>query len=116
MMIEHIRGLGMSLSGYFTGSQFTDALNTEDVYEWLELAGADNTYRYVQATENGRLGSIDPFFVAMASAWYDHSKSGIGINMAVKNLFDERYIASRRPQGIKVGMPRTISIGIKYSF
>ena len=30
-----------------------------------------------------------------------------------KNLFDERYIASRRPQGIKVGIPRFLSAGIE---
>jgi Fe(3+) dicitrate transport protein len=35
--------------------------------------------------------------------------------VSVKNLFDEKYIASKRPQGIKVGIPRFITAGIDIS-
>jgi len=34
-------------------------------------------------------------------------------NLAVKNLTNERYIASRRPQGIRVGIDRQIVAGIE---
>jgi Fe(3+) dicitrate transport protein len=33
--------------------------------------------------------------------------------ISIKNLLNDRYIASRRPQGIKVGLPRFISAGIE---
>lgn len=115
-IVENRKGWGVRLSGNYTGSQFTDALNTIDVYEWIEIARNDNTYHYEQATASGRIGKLDPYFIANASAWYNHAETGLGINLAVKNLFDERYIASRRPQGIKVGMPRTFSAGLTYNF
>ncbi len=46
------------------------------------------------------------------TASYLISDINSNIYFSVKNLFDERYIASRRPQGIKVGIPRFISAGI----
>jgi Fe(3+) dicitrate transport protein len=116
LIVENRKGWGVRLSGNYTGSQFTDALNTTDIYEWMEIARNDNTYRYEQATASGRIGKLDPYFIANASAWYNHTGTGLGINLAVKNVFDERYIASRRPQGIKVGLPRTLSAGLTYNF
>jgi Fe(3+) dicitrate transport protein len=116
IILEHANGFGVRFAGNYTGAQFTDALNTENVSEWVEIAGNDNKFNYVQATENGRIGKLDPFFVVNSMAWYDHKKTGAGISLAVKNVFNERYIASRRPQGIKVGLPRTFSLGFTYRF
>jgi Fe(3+) dicitrate transport protein len=42
--------------------------------------------------------------------------SGLSLSLAVKNLLDERYIVSRRPQGIRVGLPRFITAGLDFKF
>jgi Fe(3+) dicitrate transport protein len=116
LTVEHEKGFGIRLSGNYIGSQFTDVLNTVDVYQWIALDESDDNFQYVQATANGRIGKLDPYFVANVSIWYEHIKSGLGLNVSVKNILDERYIVSRRPQGIRVGMPRFISVGLTYSF
>ncbi len=115
-ILENSAGWGIRLSANYTGSQYSDALNTDDVYEWIEKNKADDSYNYIQATANGRIGKLDPYMVANFSAWYEHSGTGLGISVSVKNLFNERYIVTRRPQGIRVGMPRFISAGVSYGF
>jgi Fe(3+) dicitrate transport protein len=116
LVVQSPWGIGARFSGNYTGMQYTDALNTDNVYEWIELSNQDTDYRYVQATTNGRIGKLDPFFVANFSMWYEHNPTGIGVNLCVKNVFDERYIATRRPQGIRTGMPRFVSAGVYYNF
>lgn len=115
-ILENAAGWGIRLSANYTGGQYTDALNTNDVYEWIDISQADNSYNYVQATANGRIGKLDPYMVANLSGWYEHSGTGLGFSISVKNLFNERYIVTRRPQGIRVGMPRFISAGVSYGF
>jgi Fe(3+) dicitrate transport protein len=107
---------GLRISGNYTGEQFTDALNTVDVRDHIAEDAADPEFEYEQATLNGRIGIIRARFVADASAWYRVGSSGLEFTLAVKNITDERYIASRRPQGIRVGMPRFISGGVSYTF
>ena len=34
------------------------------------------------------------------------------LSVSVKNLTDERYISSRRPQGIRLGLPRMLTFGL----
>lgn len=109
-------GLGLRLSGNYVGEQYTDVLNTDQVQYWIDLEASDNQYRYTQATANGRIGKLDPYFVINLSAWYKHQPTGLGVNFAVKNITDERYISTRRPQGIRVGLPRFISAGISLDF
>ncbi|TVQ14249.1 MAG: TonB-dependent receptor [Bacteroidetes bacterium] len=115
-ILENAAGWGVRLSANYTGSQYTDALNTNDVYQWIQINQADNSYNYVQATANGRIGKLDPYMIANLSAWYKHSGTGLGFNVSVKNLLNERYIVTRRPQGIRVGMPRFVSAGVSYGF
>lgn len=115
-MLEWKEQLGIRLSANYTGAQFTDALNTVNPMDWIQTAQNDPTYRYMQATASGRIGRLDPFFLLDASVWFKHEKSGIDFNASVKNILNERYIASRRPQGIRVGLPRFFCIGIGYSF
>jgi Fe(3+) dicitrate transport protein len=109
-------GLGASLTGNYVGSQFTDVLNTGNVYYWIARDEADLDYRYTQANTNGRIGKMDAYFVTNLNVWYKHARSGLGANMGIKNLTDERYIASRRPQGIRVGLPRFVSAGVTLEF
>jgi len=116
LVIDYAGIAGLRISGNYTGEQFTDALNTVDVRDHIAEDAADPAFEYEQATLNGRIGIIRARFVADASAWYRLGSSGLEFTLAVKNITDERYIASRRPQGIRVGMPRFISGGISYTF
>lgn len=116
LTIENSAGWGLRLSANYIGSQYTDALNTNDVYEFIQIDAADASFRHVQATANGRIGKLESYMVANLSAWYQHEATGLGLKISVKNLTDERYIVTRRPQGIRVGMPRFVTAGLSYSF
>jgi Fe(3+) dicitrate transport protein len=91
-------GLDIMISGNFIGDQFTDLLNTEI------------------ASANGRTGLIDQYYTLDASASYRITKINSAVNFAVKNLTNNRYIASRRPQGIKVGTPVFFTAGVDVRF
>ncbi|WP_233248597.1 hypothetical protein, partial [Desulfonatronum sp. SC1] len=73
-------------------------------------------YRYAQANTNGRIGKLDAYFITNLNAWYNHTASGLGFSFTIKNITNERYIVTRRPQGIRAGLPRFISAGITYNF
>ncbi len=108
-------GFGARIGGQFTGSQYSDVLNTGAVGDWFDRALNDPDYNYLQANANGRLGEIPGFIVINVAAWYD-LPNGLTLNLNVKNLLNERYIASRRPQGIRVGLPRMFNAGMAFSF
>jgi Fe(3+) dicitrate transport protein len=91
-------GLGFDLSATYVGDQFTDELNT------------------IEASPSGETGLMKSFITADLTASYLIKDFNSSIYLSVKNLFDERYIASRRPQGIKVGLHRFISAGIEVTF
>jgi Fe(3+) dicitrate transport protein len=88
-------GLGVLFSGTYIGEQFTDELNTT-------VPSAD-----------GQIGQMPSYFVFDVTGRYFFTGLNSSLYVSVKNLFDERYIASRRPQGIKVGIPRFITAGIE---
>jgi Fe(3+) dicitrate transport protein len=88
---------GLNLSFSYIGEQFTDELNT------------------VNPSNDGTIGKMPSFLLLNVTINYElNNKSDI--YLSVSNLSDERYIASRRPQGIKVGIPRFITVGIDYHF
>lgn len=116
IQVEIPAGVGLSITGNYIGSQYTDVLNTENVYDWMATDAADSDYGYVQANTNGRIGKLDAYFITNLNVWYNHAASGLGFNFTVKNITNERYIVTRRPQGIRAGLPRFISAGITYSF
>ena len=91
-------GLGFDLSATYVGEQFTDELNT------------------IEASPSGERGEMPSFITMDLTASYFISDINSSIYFSVKNFFDERYIASRRPQGIKVGLQRFISAGIELTF
>ncbi|AXI99409.1 Fe(3+) dicitrate transport protein [Cyclonatronum proteinivorum] len=92
-------GVGLTFVGTYIGKQYGDVLNREE------------------GTLDGRGGAIPSYFVLDARASYQIPQlSNASVNVAVKNLLDERYIVSRRPQGIRVGMPRFFTAGIDLSF
>ena len=42
--------------------------------------------------------------------------AGLHAVVAVRNLLDARYVASRRPAGLRPGLPRTVIVGLRASF
>lgn len=88
-------GLGLNISGTYIGEQFTDELNT------------------TVASASGEIGMMPSYYVFDVTGRYDIESINSSIYFSLKNLLDERYIASRRPQGIKVGLPRIITAGIE---
>lgn len=90
-------GLGINISATYVGEQFTDELNTID------------------ASPSGETGLMSSFITADLTLSYLVSDLNSSVYFSVKNLTDERYIESRRPQGIKVSIPRFFSAGIELS-
>lgn len=75
---------------------------------------ADN-FETRAGSANGRSGLIPAHRVFDLAASYRLPKMGdLSITAAVKNLAGDKYIASRRPEGIKPGLPRTVSAGVEW--
>lgn len=113
---ESTSGLGGHIVINYTGNQYTDLLNTGDVMDYIALDQADAQYAYTQATANGRIGEIPAHLVVNAAVWHSFGSSGFELSISAKNLLNERYMVSRRPQGIRVGTPRMLIAGLTYNF
>ncbi|RZS96736.1 TonB-dependent receptor [Cecembia calidifontis] len=98
LTFETSSGLGLRLVGNFIGKQFSDELNT------------------IEPSADGRIGIIPAYKVFDAMVFYRIQKWNSRFNLSIKNLTDERYISSRRPQGIRVGIPRLITVGYQFTF
>jgi Fe(3+) dicitrate transport protein len=90
--------LEFQCSGTYVSNQFTDNSNTTD------------------PSPDGRIGKIPAYFVADASLRYHIPAWKMSVSGSVKNLTDERYIASRRPQGIRAGIPQLFVLGLEKKF
>lgn len=98
LTLETQSGFGARLNGNFVASQFTDELNT------------------VASSSSGETGQIPSYFVMDAVLNYNVAKWNTNFNLTVKNLTDERYISNRRPQGIRLGLPRFVTAGFEFRF
>jgi Fe(3+) dicitrate transport protein len=87
--------LGFYLAATYVSSQFTDELNT------------------IEPAPSGETGMMPSYFTIDFTGSYNISNLNSTVYISVKNLLDDRYIASRRPQGIKVGIPRLITAGFE---
>lgn len=87
---------GLRLDGTFVGEQFSDNFETR-------LGSA-----------NGRIGAIPAHSLWHLSGSWPMPGSPAVLVGSVKNLFDRTYIASRRPEGIKPGVPRTVQLGLEW--
>lgn len=89
-------GLELQLTGNYVGEQFTDVLNS------------------AAPAADGRSGKMPAYFLADATA---RQRLGRFVFFAAcKNLFDERVLVSRRPTGIRVGVPRLVLCGVECRF
>ena len=59
--------------------------------------------------------STDAHLIIDASADYAIAES-VNFFMTVKNMTDEIYVAARRPAGLRPGLPRTLTAGLKTNF
>mgnify|MGYP001222923638 FL=1 len=91
-------GLGAQITAQWVGAQYTDLLNTT-------LPSAD-----------GRIGKLQAYQIFDVNLYYTIPKTKVTFNTAVKNMTNERFITSRRPQGIRVGNPRFLSVGVDVNF
>lgn len=98
LTFETNMGLGARISANYVGNQFTDELNT------------------VAPSVDGRIGQLPTYFLMDTNLFYEVGKWSSRFNFTVKNLFNERYIATRRPQGIRVGLPRFVTLGYEFRF
>lgn len=94
LYFEMEEGFFARFTATLVGEQFGDVLNT------------------VEASPDGRTGLIPAYSVFDATLGYKIQSWDASIFASMKNITDERYIASRRPQGIRVGLPRFITAGI----
>lgn len=81
-------GVGILFNATMVGKQYTNPANT------------------LESSANGRNGLIQAYTLMDANLYYRSEKLRSTFSLAVKNLTNERYIVSRRPQGIRVGLPR----------
>jgi len=75
-----------------------------------------NILNTVEASTDGRNGLIPPYHLLDGGVQFNWSKYDTLFTLTAKNLTDERYIASRRPQGIRVGIGRFITAGVQVNF
>lgn len=100
LSVSYERGpLRSSIRVHHTGAQFSDVLNTKPINE--SLSGFFT-------------GEIDGYTIADLSMLY-RLNDRLEFGAAVKNIADERYIASLR-QGIYVGPERSYDVGLRYRF
>lgn len=89
-------GLRAGVTVTHTGKQFGDVLNRET------------------PTADGQEGPLAATtLIDLNLSWHPPITRRVVVSAAVKNLTDERYISSRRPQGIRVGLPRFVTAGIE---
>ncbi len=98
MSVESNSGFGARLTAKYVGAQFGDELNT------------------VEPSMDGTIGEIPSYMVMDAVLSYKVAHWNSAFNLSVKNVTDERYISTRRPQGIRVGLPRLVTAGFEFNF
>jgi len=83
---------------------------------WRVNVGASYTDRMRSVAGQGPVGSTESVSSRMVwdfmAAW-EFSES-FSTYVKVDNLFDETYVAARRPAGLRPGLPRTAYLGLTY--
>lgn len=90
---------GINISGSYVGKTFTSANNTE-----YQLNGEGNP--------DARFGTTDAYFVMDMSAFY-RVMDNVKLFAGVQNMFNNKYLVSRQPEGPRPGMPLSAYGGIE---
>jgi Fe(3+) dicitrate transport protein len=99
IVFDHPAGVMLRVDGSWVGEQFADLFDTR------------------AASPDGRVGAIPSYRVFDLSARFALRRLGDAALLAsVKNLLDDSYIASRRPEGIKPGLPRLATVGVSWGW
>lgn len=85
----------LRVDGTYIGAQFADNFET------------------LEGSADGRIGRIPSQTLWHLSGSLPIAGTRTALVASVKNLLDRSYIASRRPEGIKPGLPRTVQVGIE---
>lgn len=116
-------------SSFFGDVEAGDELNYVPDQQFTVAAGIEGTrwgthavVNYVNETR-GTVGSgsipandvIDERTLVDISAFYEIAE-GVRLKAKVENLFDESYIAARRPSGLRPGKPQEILFGVDVTF
>ena len=75
-----------------------------------------NNLNTTTASPDGRMGEIPAYYIADASVRYHIPHWKMSVYASAKNLTNERYIATRRPQGIKAGIAQMFVAGVEKKF
>lgn len=93
---RHPAGFEALVTGYRSGEQFSDRANTRE------------------GSSDGEIGVIDAYTVLDLSINYKLPGLQAKVYGAVKNMFNEIYIASRAPRGIFPGPFRQVNVGLQW--
>ncbi|MFM2043434.1 MAG: hypothetical protein RLY86_2010 [Pseudomonadota bacterium] len=94
---SHEAGIEAQVEMVYTGSMFTDDLNT------------------VPVAANGQRGRIDEHVLVNIAASYSIPATDMTLLGTVKNVFDRTYVTDRS-RGTIPGNPRTFQVGLRYAF
>ena len=73
-----------------------------------------DTYKDIPSGKGSSTFEV-PLPITDFNLFYELPKRKISAYIAVKNIGDIRYISTRRPEGIRVGLPRLITAGLEIS-
>ncbi len=93
LSLELSQGLQVRITSTYVGDQMTDEENS------------------IEPAANGRSGLMEDYFLLDATVQYTFPQLRTTFLLSGKNLTDQRYISSRRPEGIRVGLPRFLTAG-----
>ena len=91
-------GLSLNMTANYVTQQFSNEINS------------------VQPSADGRTGIIPSQYTIDAGLKYGITKINSTLSLCVKNITDERNMTTRRPQGIRVSLPRMVFAGVKVNF
>ncbi len=95
---------------YLSAGIETDRLGAEIAANWTDGVRTE--------AGSGAIPSdalIEARWVADAAGWWALTDR-IEARVNVRNLFDETYVAARRPAGLRPGAPRAVTLGISADF
>jgi Fe(3+) dicitrate transport protein len=92
----HPSGLSFQTDGVYVGGQYSDKVET------------------VQESPDGLVGWIEPHFRLNAKLGYEYKPLDLRGYLTVKDIFDQRFVASRAPRGIKPGGFRKVFAGLQW--